>query len=91
MPHYTSKQQFLLNFWEIPPFVVSLTTVSLPYRIATLLYAFDEKNRVLLIERNREPNKGCFSPPGGKLQTDSGESPHGCAIREAKEETGRGI
>jgi len=62
--------------------------VSLPYRIATLLYAFDEKDRVLLIERNHQPNKGCFSPPGGKLQTDSGESPHGCAIREAKEETG---
>lgn len=61
--------------------------MSLPYRISTLLYIFDEKDRVLLIERNREPNKGCFSPPGGKLQTDSGESPHACAIREAKEET----
>ena len=62
--------------------------MSFPYRIATLLYAFDEEDRVLLIKRNHEPNKDCFSPAGGKLQTDSGESPHGCAIREAKEETG---
>ncbi|SVD84974.1 uncharacterized protein METZ01_LOCUS437828, partial [marine metagenome] len=53
-----------------------------------MLYAFDEEDRVLLIERNHEPNKGCFSPPGGKLQTGSGESPHSCAIREAKEEIG---
>jgi 8-oxo-dGTP diphosphatase len=62
--------------------------VTLPHRIATLLYVFDEGDRVLLIERNHEPNKGYFSPPGGKLHTDSGESPHACAIREAKEETG---
>jgi len=62
--------------------------VTLPHRIATLLYVFDEGDRVLLIERNHEPNKGYFSPPGGKLHTDSGESPHACALREAKEETG---
>lgn len=61
--------------------------MTLPHRIATLLYVFDEGDRVLLIERNHEPNKGYFSPPGGKLHTDSGESPHACAIREAKEET----
>ena len=62
--------------------------MTLPHRIATLLYVFDEGDRVLLIERNHEPNKGYFSPPGGKLHTDSGESPHACALREAKEETG---
>ncbi|MDP7012064.1 MAG: NUDIX domain-containing protein [Verrucomicrobiota bacterium] len=60
----------------------------LPYRIATLLYAFHEDGRVLLIERNHQPNRGCFSPPGGKLHTDAGESPHTCAIREFREETG---
>ena len=60
----------------------------LPHRIATLLYAFHEDGRVLLIERNHEPNRGCYSPPGGKLQTATGESPHACAIREAREETG---
>ena len=61
---------------------------SLPYRIATLLYAFHEDGRVLLIQRNHEPNRGCYSPPGGKLKPDTGESPHACAIREAREETG---
>ena len=60
----------------------------LPHRIATLLYAFHEDGRVLLIQRNHEPNRGCYSPPGGKLQTATGESPHACAIREAREETG---
>ena len=60
----------------------------LPHRIATLLYVFHEDGRVLLMERRHEPNRGCFSPPGGKLRTDLGESPHACAIREAREETG---
>ena len=58
----------------------------LPYRIATLLYGFHADGRVLLMRREREPNQGLFSPPGGKLQTDTGESPHTCAIREAREE-----
>ena len=31
---------------------------------------------------------GLWSPPGGKLRMDIGESPYECAIREAKEETG---
>ena len=60
----------------------------LPYRISTLLYAFDSEDRVLLLERAREPNRGLWSPPGGKLQTDTGESPHACAAREAREELG---
>ncbi len=62
--------------------------MSLPYRIATLLYAFDAHDRVLLLERVREPNRGLWSPPGGKLHTDTGESPHACAAREAAEELG---
>ncbi len=60
----------------------------LPHRIATLLYCFHEDGRVLLMERRREPNRGLFSPPGGKLRTDDGESPHACACREAREELG---
>ena len=60
----------------------------LPYKIASLLYAFHEDGRVLMMERQHDPNRGLFSPPGGKLQTDTGESPHNCAIREANEETG---
>ena len=60
--------------------------VKLPHKIATLLYCFNERDEILLMERLREPNLGLWSPPGGKLDTDSGESPHQCACREASEE-----
>lgn len=60
----------------------------LPYKIATLIYAFDARDRVLLLERVREPNRGLWSPPGGKLETALGESPHACGAREAREEIG---
>jgi len=59
-----------------------------PYKIATLLYCFDERGRVLLLERAQEPNLGLWSPCGGKLHTDEGESPYACACREAREEIG---
>lgn len=60
----------------------------LPYKIATLLYCFSEQDEVLLLERAQEPNRGLWSPPGGKLHTDIGESPYACACREADEELG---
>jgi 8-oxo-dGTP diphosphatase len=62
--------------------------MSLPYRIATLLYCFNQQDEVLLLERAKEPNRGLWSPCGGKLQTAMGESPHACACREAEEELG---
>jgi 8-oxo-dGTP diphosphatase len=62
--------------------------VPLPYKISTLLYCFNERDEVLLLERAREPNRGLWSPGGGKLQTDLGESPYACACREAREEMG---
>jgi 8-oxo-dGTP diphosphatase len=74
--------------WETPNPAASLPAMPLPYRIATLLYAFDADGRVLLLRRKKEPNRGLYSPPGGKLQTNTGESPHACAIREAREEIG---
>lgn len=60
--------------------------MSLPYKIATLLYCFNEHDDVLLLERAQEPNRGFWSPCGGKLKTEIGESPHACAAREAEEE-----
>jgi len=60
----------------------------LPYKIATLLYCFNERDEVLLLERAQEPNLGFWSPCGGKLHTDDGESPYACACREAGEELG---
>ncbi|HWQ90600.1 MAG TPA: NUDIX domain-containing protein, partial [Clostridia bacterium] len=62
--------------------------MNLPYKIATLLYAFNEADAVLLMERSQEPNLGLWSPCGGKLDTASGESPYACACREAREELG---
>ena len=62
--------------------------LKMPYKIATLLYCFDENERVLLLERAQEPNLGLWSPCGGKLQTETGESPYACACREAREELG---
>ena len=62
--------------------------VSLPHKIATLLYCFNEQDEVLLLERAQEPNRGLWSPCGGKLQTETGESPYACACREAREEIG---
>jgi len=62
--------------------------MALPYHIATLLYAFNDRGEVLLLERAQEPNRGLWSPCGGKLRTESGESPYACAYREAAEELG---
>jgi 8-oxo-dGTP diphosphatase len=67
---------------------VSLRAMAMPYRISTLLYCFNEKDDVLLMQRGQEPNLGQWSPCGGKLKTDLGESPYACACREAKEELG---
>ena len=68
--------------------VPSSTTVPLPYKISTLLYCFNAQDEVLLLERAQEPNRGLWSPPGGKLRIDTGESPYACTCREAMEELG---
>lgn len=60
----------------------------LPYRIAVLCYLFDDQGRTLLLHRRRPPNQHLYSPIGGKLDRDQGESPTACAIREIHEETG---
>jgi len=65
--------------------------MALPYKISTLLYCFNERDEVLLLARRKEPNLGLWSPCGGKLKTDTGESPYACACREAQEEIGLSI
>jgi 8-oxo-dGTP diphosphatase len=42
--------------------------------------------RVLMLHRNKEPNKGLWVAPGGKVELH--EAPIECAIRELREETG---
>src|SRR3954451_12540881 len=63
-------------------------SMALPYKVATLLYCFNERDEVLLLERANEPNRGFWSPCGGKLHMEEGESPYACACREAEEELG---
>ncbi len=60
----------------------------LPYKISVLIFVRDEAGRHLLIRRRKQPNIGLWSPVGGKLEMATGESPHECAVRELKEETG---
>ncbi len=42
---------------------------------------------MLLLERLKSPNEGLWSPIGGKLEKEHGESPFETAIRETFEET----
>ncbi|MBK1876311.1 NUDIX hydrolase [Pelagicoccus mobilis] len=58
------------------------------YKISVLIFLKDKTGRFLMLQRAKEPNKGLWSPIGGKLEMPTGESPFECAIREAKEETG---
>lgn len=60
----------------------------LPYRLACLCDLRDDRGRVLLLRRVKEPNRGLCSPIGGKLDMASGESPAECARREILEEAG---
>jgi len=65
--------------------------MSLPFKVATLLYCFNDADEVLLLERLREPNRGLWSPCGGKVHIEEGESPYAGACREAAEELGISI
>lgn len=59
-----------------------------PFKISVLVFLRDAAGRHLLIKRRKAPNLGCWSPIGGKLEMDRGESPFECAIRETGEEVG---
>ena len=58
------------------------------FRISTLIFIQDTAGRQLLLQRNKAPNQGCWSPIGGKLEMALGESPYECALREVWEEAG---
>ena len=60
----------------------------IPFKISVLVFLQDAAGRQLLIHRLKAPNKGCWSPLGGKLDMHLGESPYECARREAAEEAG---
>jgi 8-oxo-dGTP diphosphatase len=60
----------------------------LPYRIAVLVFLENAGGEHLLLLRAKAPNRGVWSPIGGKLEMGTGESPFECAVRETREETG---
>jgi len=66
----------------------TVRAMSLPHKMATLLYCFDSDDRLLLLKRHQPPNLGRWVPPGGKVEVARGESPYACACREANEEAG---
>ncbi len=61
---------------------------SLPFKISVLVFIQNKANQQLLIKRKKAPNKGNWSPIGGKLDMHLGESPYECARRETFEEVG---
>jgi len=60
----------------------------MPYKISVLAFIRNARDELLLIQRRKAPNRGCWSPVGGKLEFATGESPFECAQREILEETG---
>jgi len=65
---------------------VSENFATLPFKISVLVFLRDQAGRLLLIQRRKSPNRGCWSPIGGKLEMSRGESPFECAAREVGEE-----
>jgi len=51
-----------------------------------VLRKMEDDLQVLLIRRAKEPYKGCWAIPGGRLEAD--ENLEQCALRELQEETG---
>src|SRR6476620_5056200 len=65
-----------------------MPSTPLAYKIAVLVFLENSAGEHLLLLRAKPPNLGIWSPIGGKLETDTGESPFECAVRETQEETG---
>jgi 8-oxo-dGTP diphosphatase len=76
--------------FNVRPFSV-VAFMALAYKIAVLVFLENTSGEHLLMLRAKPPNLGVWSPIGGKLETDIGESPFECAVRETFEETGHKV
>jgi 8-oxo-dGTP diphosphatase len=63
-------------------------SANLSHKLAVLVFLENASGEHLLLLRAKPPNRGNWSPIGGKVETASGESPFECAVRETAEETG---
>ncbi len=61
------------------------------YKISVLVFVQNSAGEFLMLQRTKAPNEGLWSPIGGKLNMDIGESPYDCAVRETKEEIGLSV
>lgn len=62
-----------------------MTTADRP-AVGVGVVIFDDEDRILLVERGRDPQRGMWAVPGGKVAY--GEPMVDTAVREAREETG---
>ena len=58
----------------------------LPLKLSVLTFLKNKAGEHLLLRRLKSPNLGLWSPLGGKLAVEQGESPFACARREIFEE-----
>lgn len=68
-----------------------MSSPALPYKISVLVFIENAAGEQLLLLRAKQPNLGVWTPIGGKLEMDRGESPLECAVRETAEETGLAV
>lgn len=64
---------------------------AMKYKISVLVFIRNKEGHFLMLQRIKSPNQGLWSPIGGKLEMETGESPYECAIRETREEVGLSI
>ena len=60
--------------------------MALPFKLSVLTFLKNKAGQHALLRRLKAPNLGLWSPLGGKLQVEKGESPFACAQREIFEE-----
>lgn len=57
------------------------------YKVSVLIFVKNRQGEFLLLKRNKSPNLNRWTPIGGKVHMDEGESPFECAVRETYEES----
>lgn len=71
--------------------MITSSSPLLSHKLAVLVFIQNPAGEHLLIRRAKMPNRGNWSPIGGKVETAQGESPFECAVRETGEEAGFAI